>query len=148
MPRSHNSCSASTPCRVDWRPSPLALACLLLLALGAAVALLMSDFPRIVAWPLAIAALARGAWLARREQRKLPAQLAWPGNGPALLDGQPLQQPSLHLRGPCVFLHWREGRRLRALVWWPDTLDQAQRRELRLAAGGADTSRLPPSMAT
>src|SRR3546814_5530172 len=68
MPHSTRSSSASAPChppvdasgcRLERRASPLLVAVLLALALAAAFAVLVSEMPRIAAWPLALSALAR-----------------------------------------------------------------------------------------
>ncbi|MEE7566640.1 hypothetical protein HH297_09445, partial [Xanthomonas sp. Kuri4-3] len=50
-------------------------------------------------------------------------------------------------RGPLAQLSWRDGRRRERLLFWPDTLPPAQRRELRLAAGAHAISSRPRQMA-
>nr|WP_028919059.1 hypothetical protein [Pseudoxanthomonas suwonensis] len=135
------SLPGSAPCRLEWRPSRWLLAALLLLTVLAPLAVLGSELPRPLAWPLALAAAARGLQLARREAGRAPRQLVLgpaprqPG-APCLdsLDGQPLEDCQVRWRGPLAFLDAldREGRRVR-LAWWPDTLPAARRRELRLA---------------
>lgn len=148
MPTSRNSSSASSPCRIDWRPSCAAATCLRVLGVAAALALLLSDLAWPIAAPVAVLACIRGAWLARQWAKKPPRRLLWPAHGAVLLDGEPIDAPRLHWRGPWLFLHWRKQGRAHALAWWPDTLDAAARRELRLRAGAGDVSRLPPSVAT
>jgi toxin CptA len=148
MRTSSRSSHASVPCRIEWRPSRwLAGACGALGVLGAA-SVLASEMPVWAAWPLATLAIAYGAWLARREWRRPVQQLAWPLGRPPLLGGVPLHDAVLAWRGPLAFLGWRDasGRR-RQLCWWPDTLDRVARRELRLAAKRACTSRSGRAMA-
>jgi toxin CptA len=108
-----------------------------LVALGllSACAVLASEMPRAIAWPLAIVAAGYGGWLARRERLRPRRQLLWPANDmPLTLDGEPLQRAELQWRGPLAFLRWRASDgRVGHLGWWPDTLSTVQRRELRLA---------------
>ena len=142
MRTSSRSSHASVPCRIEWRPSRwLAGACGALGVLGAA-SVLASEMPGPAAWPLAAVALAHGAWLARRELSRSAQHLVWHAGRAPLLGGDPLQDAVLTWRGPLAFLSWRDaaGRR-RHLQWWPATLGDAARRELRLAARRACTSR-------
>src|SRR3546814_2254453 len=90
MPHSTRSSSASAPCRppvdasgcrLERRASPLLVAVLLALALAAAFAVLVSEMPRIAAWPLALSALAHGGWLAWREARAVRGELVIAGEG-------------------------------------------------------------------
>ena len=103
--------------------------------LGAA-SLLASDLRSAFAWPAAILVLMSGWRSAHREAGRTPVTVCWPSKGPPSIDGRPLELARLQWRGPLAFLQWRDGRRLRALSWWPDTLPPGARRELRLAAGG------------
>jgi len=108
---------------------------LLALALLSTCAVLASEMPRSMAWPMAAAAAGYGGWLARRERLRPPRQLLWPVNDmPVTLDGEPLHKVLLQWRGPLAFLRWTTGDgRSGRLGWWPDTLPTMQRRELRLA---------------
>lgn len=117
-----------------WRPSRLLAAGLIALGPAAAAACLGSELPAPLAWPLAAAALAWTAHSARRELRRPPHRLLLRG-GRAWLDGRPLSHWQVHWRGWLARLEYRDadGHRGR-LLWWPDTLAAAQRRELRLAA--------------
>jgi len=101
-----------------------------------AVSLLVSHLPSALAWPAAILALVSGWRRAHREAGRTPVTVSWPSKGPPSIDGRPLPLARLQWRGPLAFLQWREGRRLRGLSWWPDTLPPGARRELRLATGG------------
>ncbi len=136
--------NGSVNCRLEWRPSRLLQAALILLGLLAAVAVLGSEMPRLFAWPFAVFALGHGAWQARREGRSARLVFWFPGNGrPPSVDGTPMLDARLDWRGPLAFLRWREraGGRWRRGAWGPDTLPAAQRRELRLAAGDGDAGR-------
>ncbi len=146
------SSDASSTCRIDWRPSRLLVAALLMLGFAGAYAVLASGLPRALAWPLALAAAGQGAWLARRESRRLPGALVL---GPGLAEWREpdgavhrLGAVSLQLRGPCAWLDARtpDGRRLRR-SWWPDTLGAAAARELRLARPAGDPAALLPLVA-
>jgi toxin CptA len=119
-------------------------AALILLGVLAAISVLVSEMPRLLAWPAAIAALGYGMWRARREGRRQRRSFWFPGNGrPGMVDGRPMVDARLHWRGSLAFLCWREraGGRWQHAAWWPDTLPAAQRRELRLAAGDGDAGR-------
>ncbi|HET8818759.1 MAG TPA: hypothetical protein VFM73_04380 [Xanthomonadaceae bacterium] len=107
--------------------------------LGAA-SLLACDIPAAVAWPAAALAVVMGWRAARIEARRPPVTVSFPVDAPPVVDGRHLVHARLQWRGPLAFLQWREGRRLRGLSWWPDTLPPAARRELRLATGGPLTA--------
>jgi toxin CptA len=143
MTHSHRLSSASVNCRLEWRPSRWLIGALLALGLLAALAVLASSMPRLVAWPLAVSALAYAGWRARRESRLPSHALFLPGNElPVTLDGLPIEQARVQWRDPLAFLRWRDRQgRLQRLSWWPDTLPPARRRELRLAAGSLDAAR-------
>ena len=147
MPRSTRSCSASASSRpeavttvsVAWRPSRWVVAALLLLSSLAPFAVLASEMPRAVAWPLAVAATIVGLREASRERRRPPCRLELPSDGGrAMLDGVPLAEATLAWRGPLAFLRWRDAAgRPGRLSWWPDTLPPAERRVLKLWSPGA-----------
>lgn len=144
MPSCRPSSPASAPCRLEWRPSRWLLAALLIMSVLAPLSVLGSDLPRALAWPLAAATAAWGLHLTRREAGRAPCRLvlAAAAGGGDTLDGRPLARCEVAWRGPLAFVHavHVDGRRQR-LVWWPDTLPVAQRRELRLAAVARSTSR-------
>jgi len=148
MPTSMHSSSASATCRLERRASPLLTCTLPLLGLAASLAVLASEMPRAAAWPLALAALAYGAWLARREARRPAAELVIAADGRSMVDGRQVDALSVRWRGPAAFVQWRDddGRRCRH-VFLPDTLPAARRRELRLAAPAARPARRAASMA-
>ena len=52
--------NGSVNCRLEWRPSRLLQAVLILLGVLGAVSVLASELPRPWAWPVAVAALAWG----------------------------------------------------------------------------------------
>lgn len=143
--RSRNSADGST---VAWVPSRWLLAALLLMTALAPVAILASEMPRIAAWPLTLLACAYGISVVRREARRAPRTLHFPGNGRVEVDGQGVDGFELAWRGPLAFARWRDAHgRAQRIAWWPDTLPPAARRELRLAAPTTHTARRAPSMA-
>jgi toxin CptA len=119
-----------------------------LLGLCGAVSLLSCELPAGIAWPMASAALAHGAWLARWYRLHPARRLWWVAGRRPEVDGVVLQEATLHWRGPLAFLRGRdaEGRVLR-LAWWPDTLPRDARRELRLVAQVAPGTPATPAMA-
>ncbi len=148
MSTSRRLSNASAPFRLEWRPSRWLVAAHAALGVAGALSVMASDVPSSVAWWLAPAALSWGAWLAVAESRRAPRQLLWSADGTLCVDGLAVADPQMQWRGPLAVLRWRDAKGYRkALVWWPDTLDPAQRRELRLAAARAVTAALSPSMA-
>ena len=147
MPNSGHWSNNSAPCRIEWRPSRVLAAALMLLGVLGAVSLLASEVPASVAWLLALGSLANGARLAKKEAGRPSLQLAWTSRG-LEVEGRKVDDPGMDWRGPMVFLRWRDadGRPCR-VSWWPDTLDGHARRELRLAADAASPVRATPSVA-
>jgi len=142
--------NGSVSCRLEWRPSRLVQAWLVLLGLLAAVSLLLCELPVAIAWPGAVLALSRGLWLAQAHAASAEREFWFPGDGRVpTVDGAPLHDVRLAWRGPLAFLRWRErpGGAWRHAAWWPDTLPARARRELRLAAGEADAGRPASPMA-
>jgi toxin CptA len=91
---------------------------------------------------VAFCVLAYSAWRCRRELRQLPRQVLIPPTpSPVLVDGAPVTSVELLERGPLTLLRWRVGNRRDACVFWPDTLNREQRRELRLAVRARAVSR-------
>lgn len=134
MSKSHRSSSASATCRLEWRPSRLIKAWLVLLVVLSPIGLLASGLPRALAWPLAAIA-GFCAWREASRYRASPVRLLLvAAEGPLRVDGEPYEHWRLRWRGPLAFISWfdAQGRR-QALSFWPDTLATAQRRELRLA---------------
>ncbi|TWT23125.1 hypothetical protein FQY83_00260 [Luteimonas marina] len=157
MPNSTRSSSASASslrtsapeARIEWRPSRWLLAAIAVLAVSAACAVLASEMPRGLAWPLAVAAVAHGARLFRRERRRPAQAFVLRGDAaPVQVDGEAVEGFDLQWRGPLAFASWRDGRgRRRRRAWWPDTLPPPRRRELRLAAPAPEAARGGASMA-
>ena len=148
MPTSNASYSASAIFQRDWRPSPGFGVALRLIGLLAAVSVLSSDAPSAVAWPVAALAIAYGEWSARRYRAQASRRLHWSAGRRPEVDGVTLEDVRLHWRGPVVFLRGRDGRwRVRHLVWWPDTLPSAARRELRRIASVTENPATTRSMA-
>ncbi|WP_057626044.1 hypothetical protein [Stenotrophomonas terrae] len=106
------------------------------------------DLAPALAWPLGACVLVLGLLQARAESRR-PARklLIPPPPGAPCVDGSPVQRLELLERGPLLVLRWRLGRHRQQLLFWPDTLPRAQRRELRLAVRAHGVSRQPPGVA-
>lgn len=149
MSKSRPWSTASAPCRLEWGASRSFAITLLALGGLAAVAVVASELAWWVSYPLAVVALLRAGVLAARELRRPVRSMVIPGQeGAATLDGEPLDGLVLQWRGPLAFLGWRdaEGRQC-YLQGWPDNLDAAMRRELRLAMAGRIPARRSRSMA-
>lgn len=141
--RSRPPCwSTSAPFRCEWRPSRWQAGALLLLGLLAAAALLNCELDARPAWPAALLAAAWGAILAWQDARRPPRPLLVPPSpAPATVDGIAVDALELLERGPLLVLRWRTGKRRGQLLFWPDTLPRARRRELRLAVRARAVSR-------
>lgn len=142
------SCRRSSPSSLEWRPSRLQAAAQLAVLLAAPLLLRASDLPSrllmpavVLAWSVGLAEL---AWRQRRP--RVQVLLPMPPE-PLQVAGQDVDAPQLVVRGPWLLLLWREGRRRRRLLFWPDVLDSGQRRELRLAVAARGVSRRPRTMA-
>ena len=136
------SSNASAPCRFELGPSRWLIGALVLLAVLAPLSVLLSGMPRLVAWPLALACAGLGAWYARREaQRPLESVVVHPDAGVSV-DGRNVEGFRVDWRGPFAFLFWTDaaGRSQRRSLW-PDRMDSALRRELRLASAALDAVR-------
>jgi len=115
---------------------------IILLGMLGAIAALNCDLEPPHAGPLALAALLWAAGLVWREQRRPTKILLIPqGPRPAPLDGLVLDTLQLQERGPLAVLRWQAGKQRGALLFWPDTLPRACRRELRLAVRDHTISR-------
>ena len=142
------SCRRSSPSSLEWRPSRLQAVAQLSVLLAAHWLLRASDLPPRLLMPAVLLAwmfgLAELAWRLRRPRVRvlLPAL-----PDPLQVAGQDIDAPRLVVRGPWLLLLWREDRRRRRLLFWPDVLDSGQRRELRLAVAARSVSRRPRSMA-
>ena len=149
MQSSPRSSAGSSTCRIEWKPSRLLGAMLVLLSLLAAFAVTDSEMPRVAAWPLAALALAHGLRLAWKELRRPRSGFLFSGqDAPVQVDGRAVRDASVTWRGPLAFARWRDGDgRARHLAGWPDTLPAARRRELRLAAPVRRAARKAPSVA-
>lgn len=116
----------------------------------AALAVLFSDLPRLVAWPLAVFAAGHAARLLHREHIRPGHALVISTDGMMVaVDDCDVEAFAVQWRGPLAFASWRDSTGgLRRLVWWPDTLPVASRRELRLAALAPRDPREAHSVAT
>lgn len=136
------SSNASAPCRFELGPSRWLLGALVLLTVLAPLSVLLSGMPRLAAWPLAIAGACLGAWYARREaQRPTETVVVHPEAGVSV-EGRTVEGFRLEWRGPFAFLYWIDGAgRAQRRSLWPDRMDAALRRELRLASAAGDAVR-------
>jgi toxin CptA len=149
MTHSARSSSGSASCRLEWRPSNWVYLVLLALGALAAFCVLASEMPRALAWPMAAAALAHGAGIARGYRRQ-PARIFVLRGHPLVIevDGVAVRAWRLRWRGPLAFLGWRDAAgRAHHCSWWPDTLPPGRRRELRLAATAGPAAPAAPSVA-
>ena len=143
------SSSSSSICRIDWRPSRWLAAALLALGVMAALSLWLSALPPPVKLPAILAALAEGLRQARRHLAQPALALDWlGGDEPAYLTTSArvvrLDRVTAHLRGPLASLSGTDAQgRLRRLAWWPDTLGDLDRRQLRLASAVSRRSANP-----
>lgn len=136
------------PSRLEWRPSRLqALAEALVLA-GAPWLIASTDLPEAWQSPAVLVYWLCGGLLLARDLCRRP-RVVWLQllPRPLLLDGQELEAPTLQVRGPWLQLRWQGPGRGGSLVFWPDVLAPAQRRELRLAVRARAISRNAPTMA-
>ena len=119
------------------------------LVLLAPLSLLASDLPRAWASPAAVLALAWAAFDANRHRLRPPRGLLIPaGRGQAQCDGVAIADLQVAWRGPLAFLRWRDADgSVQRVSLWPDTLDTASRRELRLALMRMQSARDAASMA-
>lgn len=148
MPRPPPLSPGSAPCQLEWQPSRWQ--CRALIAMGALMpwALWATDLP--TPWGLASGFVAMaGTWLeAWRYARRPGCMFVIPADGgPAQVDDAPVEDLQMRRRGPLVQLAWRQQGRRHWRLFWPDTLPQAQARELRLAVRAHCISRSPPAVA-
>lgn len=149
MSKSRRLLSKSAACRFDWRPSRWLTAALLVLTVLAMCSVLTCELPKPLAWPLALLTSGYGRWLVYGQHRRAAHTLVIPvGSGAALCDGAHMHTLRVCWRGPLAFLDWRDGDgRRQRLLFWPDTLDAARRRELKLAMQCRETATAPVSVA-
>jgi hypothetical protein len=149
MANSPHSSSVSVSCRLDWQPSRLLQAALILLGLLAAVAVLGSNAPSALRWPIGLLAFAWGLVCAGGEARRTRPCFVLPGGGePPRVDGQAVRDLRLRRRGPLTVLAWQDPTgRWRHRCCCPDSLSRQARRELTLAAEDWRVSRSRRSMA-
>jgi toxin CptA len=144
--------SATSPtCRLDWRPSRLRAACLVLVGVLAAVSLPMTALPGRTAIALGIACVAWALGRAWHDLRQAPGTLVLDadadGGGATwtcATTSIALVDLSVGWRGPLAGVSGRDpAGKLRHLAFWPDTLPAPARRALRLAAGRSAPPRVP-----
>lgn len=106
------------------------------MALLAQCAVWRSGAPMWVALLLSACAVVLGTRSLRQLLRSPPRQLVVPwSDAAASVDGERVEDLQVSWRGPIAVVSWQgRGQRRGRLLFWPDTLPAAQRRELRLAA--------------
>lgn len=137
----------AAPVRIAWTPSRLLLGALAGLTVAACVSILLSEAPLPAAAVGVLAVLAWSTRLLFTERRRKACDVVVDGQGRVFVDEERVDDPRLHWRGPLVRLDCRQGGRACMLMWWPDTLPAARRRELRLASAALVTPRTRDSMA-
>ena len=111
-------------------------AALLMLDALALLAIWCSDLMAMLALLTSAMAVLAAVFSLHRYRRQRGREIVIPlGQASVLVDGVPVQDFRVAWRGPIATLVWQaaDGSRQR-LLFWPDTLLPAQRRELRLAA--------------
>lgn len=137
------SSNASAPCRFEWRPSRWVTAALCALTVLAPLSIWASNLPAVLAWPLAILAASWAAGSAWRHACTAPLSIVVPAEGDVTVAGQIVDGFDVRWRGALAFLSWRDGAgRGHRLALWPDVLDPATRRELRLVVAARAAVRI------
>lgn len=137
------SSNASAPCRFEWRPSRWVTATLCALVVLAPLSIWASNLPAALAWPLAVVAAGWAAGSAWRHARTAPLPIVVPAEGDVTVAGQAVDRFDVRWRGALAFLSWRDGAgRGHRLALWPDVLDPATRRELRLVTAARAAVRI------
>lgn len=119
--------------RIEAGRSRLLTGCLAALGPVGAACWWMSAAPALLAaagssmWIVVAASLARREW--GRATRSVVL-----GAGAACIDGRPVDGFSVDWRGMLTILEWRDSGRAVRWLLFPDVVDAAQRRELRLWA--------------
>lgn len=98
------------------------------------VAWTLSDAPRLLAICGSGFGLAWAARLAAHEWRRPSTRIVLTRDGRAIVDDITVDGFRVAWRGACVSLGWVRGRHRTHRLGFPDSLDQAARRELRLWA--------------
>ena len=137
------SSNASAPCRFEWRPSRWVTAALCALAVLAPLSLWASNLPAVLAGSAAALAAGWAGWSAWRHARSVPLPIVVPAEGDVTVAGEVVDGFDVRWRGALAFLSWRDGAgRMHRLALWPDVLDPATRRELRLVAAARAAVRI------
>lgn len=134
MRQSTSSSGVSRPLHIELRPSRLLAGTLAALGLLAAAGLALTAMPAAAVWPLGVLAAGWATWRAATLGRAPTRLLVFRVDGRLEVDGRPVDAPELAWQGPLAVLRWREHGRARRVVGWPDVIDAATRRELRLWA--------------
>lgn len=118
------------------------------MGVAAAIALMSCALSRGYAIPAALCILGYSAWRCCKDLQRPACQLLVPpAPSPVLVDGEQATNVELLERGPLLMLRWKAKSRSDSCVFWPDILNCAQRRELRLAVRARAVSRDAPTVA-
>lgn len=127
---------------IEWRPSPLLGAARAILCLLAVASIALSAIPAPLGAALGLLAAGGTVLALRRDLARARQGLRVADDGTWAVLLQPGAPPRLfsrarvRVRGPFARLEAKDFRdQVLAWSWWPDTLDRASRRRLRLASG-------------
>ena len=124
-------------CRLRWRPSWWVAGALVALGIAGAIGVWSAGVPTPWRTPLALLAGGWGIHRALRELARPHRVFEVHPDGTTTLDAMPIVRSTVHWRGPLAFVRARDsGGRVHRLGCWPDVLDAAGRRALRLALDG------------
>ncbi len=130
-PRPSSWSKPSRACRIELRRSRQLAVALVFLGLLGLPSWWGSDAPRAVAIPAMLLGLVAACAMARRELARPSVSIRLKGEA-AQVDGRDVLDFQAAWRGPLLGLAWKaDGRTVRRLAF-PDALDAAARRELRL----------------
>lgn len=132
MPNSSRWSTRSRACRIELRSSRMLAALLVALGLGGVPGWFLSDAGPLLATCGAGAGLAWALRLAATEAMRPRLEIVLGADGRATVEGRELDAFEVERRGPLTMLSWRCGSRLERRLAFPDAIDAASRRELRL----------------
>lgn len=132
MPNSSRWSTRSRACRIELRPSRMLAATLVALGVGGALGWFLIDAGPLLAACGAGAGLVWALRLAAAEAARPRLEIVLCADGRVTVDGRGVEAFGADWRGPLTALSWRSGGRLERRLAFPDAVDSASRRELRL----------------
>lgn len=132
MTKHRLSSNVSPPLRVELGASRALSVALVAIGVLAAAGLFLTDLPKLAALACAPLCIAAGAVLARREAGRAARLIHLRSDGTVVVDDTPVEDVRIEWQGPIGALAWRRDGRRERTVLWPDVVDAARRRELRL----------------